>query len=168
MAWQAIEGGELDLVILDLNLPQLDGLSDTAPFSVDSNSPLGIQYDGNGNSFAIGANYSVPVNVPGARCFNSPATTCRALLQQLVTALRGGDTTATGTATNQRQQALDYVTQQRAFYGNVTNQTNTQETFLQNESVNIKSEEDSLVGVDLATAATNLTPAQTATGATMV
>ena len=35
----------------------------------------------------------------------------------------------------------------------------TQEIFLQNESVNIKSEEDSLVGVDLATVATNLTPA---------
>ena len=63
MAWQAIEGGELDLVILDLNLPQLDGLSDTAPFSVDSNSPLGIQYDGNGNSFAIGANYSVLISI---------------------------------------------------------------------------------------------------------
>jgi flagellin-like hook-associated protein FlgL len=88
--------------------------------------------------------------------------------QQLVTALPGGDTTATGTATNQLRQALDYVTQQRAFYGNVTNQINTQETFLQNESVNLKSEEDSLVGIDLATAAANLTPVQTATRATMV
>ena len=79
-------------------------------------------------------------------------------LQQLVTALRGVDTTATGTATNQLRQALDYVTQQRAFYGNVTNQINTQETILQNESVNLNSEEDSLVGIYLATAAAKTTP----------
>ena len=50
----------------------------------------------------------------------------------------------------------------------MTNHINAQETFLQSESLNIKSEEDSPVGVDLATAATNLTPAQTATGAPMV
>jgi len=131
MAGQAIEGGEPDLVILDLNLPQLDGLfalqqmrvsqprlpvltlteclprwtawclsqhgsclfagtaSTTAPFSMDPNSPLGIQYHGNGNSVANGANYFMPVNVPGRQMFQSSGNDLLGPLQQLVTALRG-------------------------------------------------------------------------------
>src|SRR5208337_4507270 len=49
-------------------------------------------------------------------------------------------------ATNQLRQAFDYLTQQRAFYGNVASQINSQESFLQSETTNIKSEENSLVG----------------------
>jgi hypothetical protein len=43
--------------------------STTAPFSMDPNSPLGISFHGSSDSVAIGANYSVPANVPGSQMF---------------------------------------------------------------------------------------------------
>ena len=140
--------------------------STTVPFTA---STSGYQYNGNSgvNSVAIGDGYSLAVNIPGDQMFQQPGSDLMGSLQQLVSALQSGDTAAIGTATNQLRSALDYVTQQRAFYGNVASQINTQETFLQNESVSFKSEENSLVGVDLATAATNLSQAQTASQATM-
>ena len=140
--------------------------STIVPFTASSS---GYQYNGNSgvNSVAIGDGYSLAINIPGDEMFQQPGSDLMGSLQQLVGALQNGDTTAIGTATNQLRSALDYVTQQRAFYGNVASQINTQETFLQNESVNFKSEENSLVGVDLATAATNLSQAQAASQATM-
>jgi flagellar hook-associated protein 3 FlgL len=143
--------------------------STTIPFTASTSSPSGYQYNGNDNSnkVAIGDGYQVQVNLPGSQLFQQSGADLLGSLQQLVSSLRSGDSTTIGAATNQLRDALDHVTQQRAFYGNVSNQIKTQETFLQNETVNIKSEENSLVGVDLATAATNLTQAQTATQATL-
>ncbi len=141
----------------------------TVPFSANANSASGYQYDGNGNvnSVAVGDGYNVQVNLPGNQLFAQSGNDLLGSLQQLVTALQGGDTTAIGSATNQLRQAFDYLTQQRAFYGNVSSQINSQESFLQNETTNIKSEEDSLVGIDIATAATNLSQAQTANQSTL-
>lgn len=143
--------------------------STTVPFTPSSSSQSGYQYNGNDNvnSVAIGDGYQVQVNLPGDQLFQQSGSDLLGSLQQLVAALRGGDSTAIGTATNQLRTALDHVTQQRAFYGNVTNQINAQETFLQNDAVNIKSEENALVGVDLASAATSLSQAQTAVQATL-
>jgi flagellar hook-associated protein 3 FlgL len=139
------------------------------PFTASTSAPSGFQYNGNSNvnSLAIGDGYSVQTNLPGDQLFQQPGSDLLGSLQGLVTALNGGDTTAIGTATNQLSSSLNYVTEQRAFYGNVANQIDTQETFLQNESVNIKSQSQSLVGVDTATAATNLSQAQTAAQATL-
>jgi flagellar hook-associated protein 3 FlgL len=141
----------------------------TVPFTVNSSFPSGYQYNGNSsqNSVMIGDGYQVQMNLPGDQVFQQPGNDVLGSLQNLVIALQSGDSTTIGTATNQLRSALDYVTQQRAFYGNVTSQLNTQETFLQNEKVNISSEENSLVGVDLAKAATDLSQAQVATQATM-
>jgi flagellar hook-associated protein 3 FlgL len=141
----------------------------TLPFTPNSSSPSGYQYNGNGNvnSTSIGNGYQVQSNIPGDQIFQQPGNDLMGSLQQLVTELQSGNSTTIGAATNQLRSALDYVTQQRAFYGNVTSQINTQESYLQNESVNISTEENSLVGVDLAKAATNLSQAQTATQATM-
>ena len=143
--------------------------STTTPFTPSGTSPSGYQYNGNGNvnTVAIGDGYKIQVNLPGDQLFQQPGSDLMGSLQQLVSALQGGDTATIGTTTNQLRQALDHVTQQRAFYGNVASQINTQEAFLQKETVNIKSEEDSLVGVDMATAATNFSLAQTSTQATM-
>jgi len=141
----------------------------TVPFTASSAAPSGYQYNGNSNVnlVAIGDGYQVRVNVPGDQIFQQSGADLLGSLQQLVSTLRGGDTAAIGTATNQLRQALDHLNQQRAFYGDVANQIKTQETFLQNETVDIQSEENSLVGVDLAAAATNLNQAQTATQATL-
>ena len=55
--------------------------------------------------------------------------------------------------------------QQRVFYGNAENQLNSQETYLQQETVNLTSQQNSLVGVDEAQAATELSQAETANNA---
>jgi flagellar hook-associated protein 3 FlgL len=141
----------------------------TIPFTPSTSAPSGFQYNGNDsvNSVAIGDGYQVQVNLPGDQLFSQPGSDLLGSLQQLVTELRAGDSAAIGTATNQLRTALDHITQQRAFYGNVTNQIKSQETFLQSEAVNIKSEENSLVGVDLTSAAMRLSQAQTAMQATL-
>ena len=54
--------------------------------------------------------------------------------------------------------ALNYVSQQRVFYGNAESQLNSQETYLQQETVNLSSQQTSLVGVDKAQAATDAEP----------
>jgi flagellin-like hook-associated protein FlgL len=63
--------------------------------------------------------------------------------------------------------ALNLVGQQRTFYGNVMSQLNSQETFLQQETVNIQSQQNTLVGADTATAATELVQAATANNAAL-
>jgi flagellar hook-associated protein 3 FlgL len=143
--------------------------STTTPFTANPSSPSGYQYNGNSNvnSVAIGDGVEVPANVPGDQLFQNPRADLLGSLQQLVSALQSGTTSAIGTATTQLRAALDNLSQQRVFYGNVMAQINSQETFLQSETVNIKSQEDSLVAVDMTTAATNFTQAQAASQATM-
>jgi flagellar hook-associated protein 3 FlgL len=143
--------------------------STTVPFVSDPKSPSGYRYNGNSNvnSVAIGDGFTIQTNLPGDQLFQNSGSDLLGSMQQLITALRAGNTTAIGTATNGLRQAFDYLTQQRTFYGNVTSQINSQESFLQSETTNLKSEEESLVGVDMATAATNLSQAQTTTQATL-
>jgi flagellin-like hook-associated protein FlgL len=62
---------------------------------------------------------------------------------------------------------MNYVSQQRVVYGNAESQLNAQETYLQQETVNLSSQATSLVGVDLAKAATTLSQAETANNAAL-
>jgi flagellar hook-associated protein 3 FlgL len=167
--------GTLDSVVSQANtayrgIHLFGGTASTVvPFTANPATPSGYQYNGNSNinSIAIGDGYKVQTNLAGDQVFQQPGSDLLGSLQGLIAALQNGTSAAIGTATTQLRTALDYVTQQRAFYGNVASQVNTQETFLQNESVNIKSEEQSLVGVDPAAAATNLSQAQAAAQATL-
>ena len=141
----------------------------TIPFTPSTTAPSGYQYNGNSgtNSVAIGDGYQVQVNLPGDQLFQQQGADVLDSLQRLVSSLQSGDSTNIGTATNKLRDALDHVTQQRAFYGNAIKQINSQESFLRSEVVNVKSEENSLVGIDLASAAARLTQAQNATQATL-
>jgi flagellin-like hook-associated protein FlgL len=82
-------------------------------------------------------------------------------LSALVTALQSGNSSAIATATTGVTTALNYVGQQRVFYANAEGQLNSQETFLQQETVNLSSQQTSLIGVDMAQAATTLSQAET-------
>ena len=88
-------------------------------------------------------------------------------LQQLVTALQSGNATNIGTATTQVGTALSYLSQQRVFYGSAVSQLNANQSFLQTEQVSLQTQETNLVGVDFATAATNLSQANAAQTATL-
>jgi flagellar hook-associated protein 3 FlgL len=139
----------------------------SAPYTADSASATGYTYNGNdnSNSVQIGDNLSVQVNLPGSQIFSNSTTDVIGSLSNLVSALQSGDTTAIGDATSAVSSALNYVSQQRVFYGNVESQLNSQETYLQKETVNLTSQAKTLVGADIAHVAIMLAQAQTANSA---
>ena len=135
--------------------------STTAPFTADATSPSGYQYNGNSavNQVKIGDNTSVAVGVAGDALFTSGANVLGSLAK-LVTALQSGTTTDIANATTGITTALNYVNQQRVPLDNSISAMNTQETYLSQETVTLTSQQTQLVGIDTATAATNLAQAQ--------
>jgi flagellar hook-associated protein 3 FlgL len=133
------------------------------PYTADPSSPTGYTYNGNSgqNSVAIGDSTNVQVNLPGSQIFSNSTTNVLGSLSALVTALQSGNSSAIATATTGVTAALNYVGQQRVFYANAETQLNSQETYLQQETVNLSSQQTSLIGVDMAQAATTLSQAET-------
>jgi flagellar hook-associated protein 3 FlgL len=144
-------------------------VTQSAPFALDSTQPSGVRYDGNTtvNSVEIAQGRSIPVNVPGSQIFQGAAGDVMDSLHQMIIALQTGDIAGVGTATTQVRGALDYLSQQRVFYGSAVNQLNANQSFLQQEQVNLQTRENTLVGVDMAKAATDLSRAQTAHNAAL-
>ena len=141
----------------------------TAPYTADPSSSTGYTYNGNSNtnSVVVGDDLSVQVNLPGSQIFSNASNNVIGSLSSLVTALQSGNNTNIQTATTAVNSALNYVGTQRVFYGDVESQLNSQETYLQQETVSLTSQQTSLVGIDEATAATNLSEAETANSAAM-
>ena len=137
--------------------------SSQQPYTADSSSPTGYTYNGNSGqtSVAVGDSTNVQVNLPGSQIFSNSTTNVLGSLSALVTALQGGNSSAIGTAVSGVTTALNYVSQQSIFYANADSQLNSQETYLQQETVNLSSQQTSLVGVNMAQAAINLSQAQT-------
>ena len=134
----------------------------TVPFTANSAAPDGVTYNGNNNtnSVEIAEGRSVQTNVPGSQIFQGSGGDVMGSLQQLVTALQSGDITSIDNATTQVGAALNYVSQQRVFYGNAMDQLNSNQSFLQQEQINLQSQENTLDAVNMAQAATNLSQAQ--------
>ncbi|HEY6489180.1 MAG: flagellin [Terracidiphilus sp.] len=137
--------------------------STTTPYTADPSSPSGYTYNGNNNtnSVMVGDNTSIQVNLPGSQIFSNSTTNVLQSLSSLVTALQSGNSASISTATNAVTTALNYVDQQRVFYANAEGQLNSQDTYLQQETVNLSTQQTSLVGVDMAQAATQLSQAET-------
>jgi len=139
------------------------GTSTATPYSADSSSPTGYTYNGNNdtNSVTIGDNLSVQVNVPGSQIFSNSSNNVLGSLNSLVTALQSGNSSDIETATNSVDSALNFVGQQQAVYGEAESQLNSQETSLQQDTVELSTQENNLIGVNEATAATDLSQAET-------
>jgi flagellar hook-associated protein 3 FlgL len=137
--------------------------SGTAAFTADPTSATGYTYNGNSgvNSVQVGDSLSVQANIPGSTLFTNPSASVLGALSTLSTALTSGSSADIGTATTAISAALNYVTQQHTVYGNTINQLTSQETFLSQEKVTLTSHQSSLVEIDTATAAENLTQAET-------
>jgi flagellar hook-associated protein 3 FlgL len=137
--------------------------SSTAPYTADPSSPSGYTYNGNGdtNSVAVGDNLSVQVNLPGSEIFSDPSNNVLGALSSLVTALQSGNSSDISTATSDVSSAINLVSQQEGFYSNAEDQLNSQDTVLQQDTVTLSSQATNLVGVNMATAATQLTQAET-------
>ena len=143
--------------------------STEVPYTADSTSASGYTYNGNNgvNSVTIGDDLTVQSNIPGSQIFSNSSNDVLGSLSSLVTALQGGNSADIETATNAVNSALSYVSQQRVIYANAETQLNSQENYLQQETVSLTSQATSLVGIDTATAATDLAQAQTANSAAL-
>ena len=139
-------------------------VSGQTAFVADPTSSTGYTYKGNDSvsKVAVGDSLSVQVNIPGSTLFTSSSGNVLGALSGLVTALNSGTSAQIGTATAAVTTALNYVTEQHTVYGNTINQLNSQETYLSQEKVTLTTRETSLVGIDAATAAENLSQAETA------
>jgi flagellar hook-associated protein 3 FlgL len=135
-----------------------------AAFTADSTSPTGYTYHGNSavNTIAIGDSLSVQANIPGSTLFTNANGNVLAALSSLATALTSGtsDDIDIGTATAAVTTALKFVSQQHVVYGNAINQANAQESYLAQDQVTLTSRATSLIGIDTATAAENLSQAE--------
>lgn len=138
-------------------------VSGQAAFTADANSATGYTYNGNNNvnQISVGDSLTVQANIPGSTLFTSSSASVLGALSDLATALKSGSSAQIGTATTAITTALNYVTSQHAVFGNTINQLTSQETYLSQEKVTLTSRENSLIGIDPATAAENLTQAET-------
>ena len=145
------------------------GTANSTPYTADASSSTGYTYNGNSDqtSVAVGDNLSIQVNLPGSQIFSSSTNSVLGSLSSLVTALQNGDTSGIETATNSLSSAIATVGNQQAFYTNAETQLNSQETFLQQDTVSLASQATNLVGISLSTAATDLTQAETQNSAVL-
>jgi flagellar hook-associated protein 3 FlgL len=139
----------------------------TAPFVLDATSPSGVRYVGNTgvNNVEVGEGETLPVNLPGSQIFSAAGADVFQALKDLADALQSG--TNIDAANGEVQKAFQQVNTQRAFYGNSLSRLATSQMFLNQQSLQLKNAETSLVGADMAQAATNLTQAESALNATL-
>lgn len=139
----------------------------TPPFVADSASPSGITYVGNTgvNQVPIGSGYTIATNMPGSQLFTAPGHDVFLAMSNLITALQTN--TGIPAAITSLTAANAYVSAQRAFYGNATNQATAQTATLNANTVQIGQQAVDIGGADFSTAATNLTQAQVGTQATL-
>lgn len=143
--------------------------TNAAPFTLDPSAPDGVDYNGNTdvNTVQIAEGNSVQVNLPGSQVFQNSGGDVFGALQQLITALQSGDAAGAGAATTQLGTALNALSQQRVFYGNVVDQLNSNQSYLSQEQVNLQTTANTIDGANLAQAATNLSQAQTTQSAAL-
>jgi flagellar hook-associated protein 3 FlgL len=136
------------------------------PFTLNAATGA-VTYNGNSNvsSLEISEGNSIQTNVPGSQLFLNASGSVFTAIQDLNTALQSN--TNIGAAVTEVQNALTTVSTQRVLYGNALNQVSSSEDFLNQETINLSSQENSLIGANLATAASNLAQAQAADQATL-
>lgn len=138
-------------------------------FAADASKPEGYSYEGTGssNQAQVGQAFTVTVNIPGDQIFLNPSGNVLGSLQSMVTALQSGSSGDLAHAISAVTSAIAHVDQVRAIYGNTVNQLTTENDYLSEETISLTSQQTALMNVDTATAATNLTQAQTAQSAVL-
>jgi flagellar hook-associated protein 3 FlgL len=131
----------------------------TQPFTQSGNT---VTYNGNANttSVELSNGNSIGGNVPGDQLFLNASGSVFGALENLYASLQSG--TNIPAAVSQVQAALGTISTQRVFFGNALNQIDLSENFLNQDKLNLSSQENSLVGADPAKAASDLVQAQVA------
>lgn len=138
------------------------GTSTAQPFVVDPTQPSGVRYTGNTgtNSVTIGAGYQLQVNVPGSQIFNGTGADMFLAINDLITSVENN--TGIGGTVNEVNGALSYISNQRVFYGNALNQTQSQQTYLNTQSLSLSQQLNTVGGANVAAVASQLVNDQTA------
>lgn len=111
------------------------------------------------NSVQVGDSLNVATSISGSQLLTSGSNAI-ASLTGLITALQSGTSTDIGTATAAVSAALTAVGQQRIPLDNTISQLNSQESYLSQETLTLTTAQTSLVGANIADAATNLSNAE--------
>jgi flagellar hook-associated protein 3 FlgL len=137
------------------------------PYVADSSSPSGVSYQGNGsaNNVQVGEAQFVPANLPGSTIFNGTGADVFQALHDLSNALQNNGDVAG--ATTEVENALNNVDLQRTFYGATLDRLNNASYTLSQEQINLSQQQNSLVGADLPTSATDLAQAETTLNAAL-
>jgi flagellar hook-associated protein 3 FlgL len=143
------------------------GTAQTQPFVADSGSPAGVDYKGNTdtNQVAIGAGYNLQTNQPGSQVFLGSGGNVFQSIQDMITALQNNSGIAA--TVTEVSNASNWISDQRVFYGNAMNQTNSQSTYLNSEKTGLAQQEDNISAADVATVATQFSADQTAASAAL-
>jgi flagellar hook-associated protein 3 FlgL len=143
------------------------GTATTQPFVVDPAQPSGVRYAGNTgtNKVAIGNGYQLQINLPGSQIFSAAGADAFLAINDLITSLQ--TSTGIGAAVTELGAAFTHVTGQRVFYGNALNQTQSQQTYLNTQSLGLSQQLGSVAGADIASVASQLVNDQTARTATL-
>jgi flagellar hook-associated protein 3 FlgL len=138
------------------------GTSTAQPFVLDPTQTSGVRYTGNTgtNHVTIGAGYQLQVNVPGSQIFNGTGADMFLAINDLITSVQNN--TGIGGAVNEVDGALSYVSNQRVFYGNALNQTQSQQTYLNAQSLGLSQQLNTVGGANVAAVASQLVNDQTA------
>jgi len=130
------------------------------PFAQDASSPSGVQYNGNSNvtSVQTGEGQSVQTNVAGSQLFLNSSGSVFTALNDLANALSSG--TGIEAANTEVQQAFSQLTTQRVFYGSAMGQIQSSQNFLNQEQVNLSTQQNQLVGANLTEVVANESQAQ--------
>jgi flagellar hook-associated protein 3 FlgL len=121
-----------------------------------------VTYNGNQQTTQVQLSngVSMTANMPGDQLFMNAGGNVLQSLQDLYTALNTG-TNISGAVT-EVQNGLAQLDSQRVFYGNALNQVSSSENFLNQDTVNLSQQENTLAGADMAAVATNYAQAQVA------
>jgi len=135
----------------------------TAPLVVNPSDPSGsgVTYAGNTdvNEVSIGGGYKLAVNVPGSQLFLAPGNSVFLAINNLIQAMQTNS--GIPAAVNAVSAASSYLSTQAVFYGNATDQTQSETTYLNAAQLQISQQQNTLGGANMAAAATNLSQAQT-------
>jgi flagellin-like hook-associated protein FlgL len=153
-----------DGIVVTSNDPVL-GAMNAVPGTEVANA---YAYVGNStvNSVPVGDSLSIATNVPGSQLFTSGANVLGSL-NGLITALQSGTSAQIQTATTAVSTSLAGVSQQRVPLDNSISELNSQESFLSQETLTLTTQQTALVGINLATSATNLAQAETTNSAVL-
>jgi flagellar hook-associated protein 3 FlgL len=130
------------------------------PFAQDASASSGVQYNGNSDvtNVQIAEGTSVQTNVAGSQLFLNSGGNVFSALNDLANALTSGNGIAA--ANTEVQQAFSQLTTQRITYGNGLSQLQSSQNFLNQEQVNLSTQQNQLVGANLTAVVANESQAQ--------